>query len=72
MSTNSIATPQYKCHIMNGQTAMFNGAADFYSFGTKMRNENSVLNYVPRRVINHCLNNVIKYNLTQHQDSTKT
>jgi hypothetical protein len=33
MSTNFIATAQYKCHIMNGQTAMLNVAADFYSFG---------------------------------------
>jgi len=30
---------------MNGQTAMLNGAADFYSFGTKLHNENSVLIY---------------------------
>ena len=25
---------------MNGQTAMLNGAADFYSFGTKLHNVN--------------------------------
>ena len=34
-----------KCHIMNGQTAMLNGATDFYSFGTKLHNVSFVLNY---------------------------
>jgi len=31
---------------MNGQTAMLNGAGDFYTFGTKLHNVSSVLNYI--------------------------
>jgi len=46
MSTNTIATAQYKCHIMDRQTAVLNGAADFYSFGTKLHNVGFVLNWV--------------------------
>jgi hypothetical protein len=59
MSTNFIATAQYKYHIMNGQTAMLNLAADIYIFGTEMHNVISVFNYAPRSLINHCLYNVI-------------
>jgi len=69
MSTNCIATAQYKCHTMDGQTAMLNGAADFYSFGTKLHNVGFVLSYVTERLINCCLNNVIKYSVTQLQES---
>ena len=39
---------------MNGQTAMLNGSADFYSFGTKLHNVSYVLNYVPWNLINQC------------------
>ena len=68
MSTNFIATPQYKCRLMNGRTAMVNVAADFYTFGTKLHKVSSVLNCVTWSLINHCLNNVIRYSLTQLEE----
>ena len=71
MPTNFIAIPHYKCHIINRQTAMLNGATGLYTFGSKLHNVSFVLNCVPWSLINHCLNNVIKYSLKQLQDSTK-
>ena len=55
ISKNFITKSQYKCHIMNGHTAVLNGAAYFYTFGTKRHNVKSALNYAPRSFINHCL-----------------
>jgi len=37
---------------MNGHTAMLNGAADFYSFGTKLHNVSYVINCVTWSLIN--------------------
>ena len=45
MPANFITNPQCRCHIMNRQRAMLYGAADFYTFVTKLHNVSSVLNY---------------------------
>ena len=63
MSTNSIATAQYKCQIMDGQTAMVNGAANFYNFGSKLHNVGFVLICVTGRLINHCLMGEMAYGI---------